>query len=128
MSLKPVLVLCAAIAVPALAYAQRGRPAATVPKPTKAEAQKLVESISGDKTKTQQYCDIGKLNEQIAQAEQIRWSKTLETLARRADELAHKIGHAYVRLMDGLEHIDENSNEGKEIIAALEQLERLCIR
>ena len=49
MSLKPVLVLCAAIAVPALAYAQRGRPAATVPKPTKAEAQKLVESISGDK-------------------------------------------------------------------------------
>ena len=41
---------------------------------------------------------------------------------------ARKIGLEYVRLMDGLEHVDENSSEGREIIAALDQLERLCIR
>jgi len=128
MRLKPVLVLCAAIAVSAVAYAQKGAPPPRAAKPTKAEAQRLVELISGDKTKTQQYCDIGKLNEQMAQAEQIKDKKTLETLARRADDLAHKIGHEYVQLMDGLEHIDEDSSEGKEIIAALDELERLCIR
>jgi hypothetical protein len=128
MRLKSVFVLCAAIAVPGLAYAQRGGPPPSAPKPTKAEAQRLVELISGDKTKTQQYCVIGKLNEQMAQAEQIKDKKTLEMLARRADDLAHRIGHEYVRLMDGLDRIDENSSEGREIMAALDQLDRLCIR
>lgn len=123
-----MLVLWAAMIVPAISHAQRGGPAAVGPKPTKADAQRLVELISSDKIKTQQYCEIGKLNEQMAQAEQIKDRKSLETLARQADALAHKIGQEYVRLMDGLERIDENSSEGKEIVAALDQLDRLCIR
>jgi hypothetical protein len=116
------------MAIPELGYAQRGGPPPSTPRPTKAEAQRLVELISGDKAKTQQYCDIGKLNEQMAQAEQIKDNKMFEALARRADGLARRIGHEYVRLMEGLDRIDENSSEGREIMAALEQLDRLCIR
>ena len=35
-----------------------------------AVAQKIVKTISGDKTKTQTYCDIGKLGDQIQEAEE----------------------------------------------------------
>ena len=40
------------------------------PVTTAAAAQKVVKTISGDKAKTQTYCDIGKLGSQIEDAEQ----------------------------------------------------------
>jgi hypothetical protein len=47
-------------------YAQAQSPSA--PKVTKAEAQKVVKIISGNKTKTQTYCDMAKLFNQIERA------------------------------------------------------------
>jgi hypothetical protein len=38
------------------------------PRVTKGDAQKVVAIISGDKAKTQTYCDIRKLDQQIDQA------------------------------------------------------------
>ena len=101
-------------------------PPQNVPKPTVADAQRVVQIISSNKTKTQQYCDMGKLNEQMMQAEQKRDTATLDRLGKQADELAEKIGPEYVRLMDGLDQVDENSEQGKAIHAALAKLDAAC--
>jgi hypothetical protein len=126
MNLKLVVTIFALAAMPTLAHAQPGAPPPNAPKPTLAQAQKVVQIISGDKTKTQQYCDIGKLNEQMAEAEQKNDRKTFDALIIRADDLAQKIGPEYVALMDGLGLVDENSSEGKQFAAALDSLDKLC--
>ena len=52
MNLKLVVAVSLFAAVPAVAFAQKDAPATKVPKPTVEEAQKLVQTISSDKTKT----------------------------------------------------------------------------
>ena len=66
MNLKLLLAIAALAATPGLALAQQGRPTPNAPKPTKADVQRVVQTISGDKAKTQTYCELGKLNDQIA--------------------------------------------------------------
>ena len=58
------------LATPALAYAEQSGPQRAVPKPTKADAQNVVQIITSDKTKTQAYCDLTKLEGQVRAAEQ----------------------------------------------------------
>src|SRR5258708_6283267 len=120
MKLKLVVAIFALAAMPAFAQAQQGGRPPNVPKPTKAEVQKVVQIVSGDKTKTQQYCDIGKLNQQMALADQKKDTKALEALGKQADDLAQKIGPEFVKFMDALDEVDDNSSEGKEFIAAVE--------
>jgi hypothetical protein len=86
MSLKLVAAIFALAAMPALGQSQPGGPPPNAPKPTMAQVQKVVQIISGDKTKTQQYCDLDKLNEQMAQAEQKNDTKTLEALSKPGAE------------------------------------------
>ena len=62
MNLKFVAILV--IAVPVCAQAQP--PSAA--KVTKADAQNVIEIIKGDRAKTQTYCDMAKLGDQIEQA------------------------------------------------------------
>jgi hypothetical protein len=50
--------------VPVCAQAQ----SPSVPKVTKADAQKVVKIVSGNKAKTQTYCDMAKLFNQIERA------------------------------------------------------------
>jgi hypothetical protein len=56
MKLKLIATIFAIAAIPALVHAQQGGPQ---PKPTKADAQNVVQIITSDKVKTQAYCDIG---------------------------------------------------------------------
>ena len=92
-----------------------------------AQVQKVIQFISGNKTKLQQYCEIAtKLDPQIVEAVQKHDPNTLEALVKQADDLAQKIGPEYVAMMDGLPQIDENSSEGKQITAALDSLDKLC--
>ena len=128
MNLKLLLAIAALAATPGLALAQQGRPTPNAPKPTKADVQRVVQTISGDKAKTQTYCELGKLNDQIAQAEQKKDNKRLEALGKHADDLAQKIGPEYVKLMDALEDVDENSKEGQELGAMLQSLDKLCAK
>jgi hypothetical protein len=44
------------------------------------------------------------------------------------DELGKKLGPEYVALMDGLQQIDPESEDGQEIGLMLEALEKLCAR
>jgi flagellar motility protein MotE (MotC chaperone) len=111
MHFKLIVAALAIAAVPALAQAQAPNPPKSS-KPTKpakaapaapaapaskaAAAQKLVKTISTDKAKTQTYCDIGKLGDQIEEAEQKKDLKRIDDLNRKMDELATKLGPEYV--------------------------------
>jgi TolA-binding protein len=119
-----VLAISALAAMQAFAQPQQGGPPPNPPKPTLAQVQKVVQIITGDKGKTEQYCDIEKLALQIAEAEQKQDTKRVEELTKQVDDLEIKIGPEYVALM--LPQIDENSSEAKQIEAALGSLEKLC--
>jgi S1-C subfamily serine protease len=97
-----------------------------VPKPTTADVQKLVQSIGGDEAKLKTYCDIGKLQAQMNQAEQNKDSKTVEALGTKADNLAKQLGPDYNKVMAGLDQIDPGSAEGKRYTALFRPLFTQC--
>ena len=140
MHFKLIVAALAIAAVPALAQAQAPNPPKSS-KPTKpakaapaapasnaAAAQKLVKTISTDKAKTQTYCDIGKLGDQIEEAEQKKDLKRIDELNRKMDELATKLGPEYVALMGDLQDIDPSSKEAQDISSTLEGLDKLCAK
>jgi hypothetical protein len=102
-----------ALAIPALAHAQQSGPQPT-PKPTKADAQNVVQIITGDKVKTQAYCDLNKLEGEVLAAGQLNDTETL--------------GPEYFKLMDGLEQVDPKSSEAKEFMSILSELDKNCTK
>jgi hypothetical protein len=70
MNLKLIVAIAIVSALPAFAHSQQDAPRPNAPKPTKAQVKKVVQSVGADKTKPRQHCDIGKLDQRIAQAEQ----------------------------------------------------------
>lgn len=125
MNLKTVIALSLLAAAPGVAYAQKDAPVAT-PKPTLADVQKVVTAIGADKTKLQQWCDIGKLQQQMAVADQKKDQKAMESLGNQADALAGKIGPDFVKLMDGLDQVDPDSPDGKKFDALFGDLAKQC--
>jgi hypothetical protein len=93
----------------------------------KAAAQKVVKMIIHEKAKSQIYCDIVKLGEQIEETDPTDTKKTDE-LYQRADELATKLGPEYIALMNGLQDMDPDSEEGKDIGSTLDVLNKLCAK
>ena len=79
MKLRLLATISALVAIPAFAYAQQGGPQPNVPKPTKADAQNVVQIITSDKVKTQAYCDLAKLFDQIQVAKEKNDSNTRMT-------------------------------------------------
>jgi hypothetical protein len=95
-----------------------------MPESSRRRRLKVVQLVSTDKTKTQFYCELAKINEQISQAK--TKSASVERLENRADELEEKIGPEFVKFMDALDGAEENTPEGKELMAALDKLDALC--
>ncbi len=118
--------LIMAVVLPVSALAQQPAAAPKPPKPTKAAAQKLVQIVSADKAKTKSYCDIAALGDELDAAAQKKDEKKMDELSQKADELAQKIGPEYVALMSGLDDVDPDSKDGKEIAGVLEGLDKLC--
>ncbi|MFY9838659.1 MAG: hypothetical protein WAK55_19730 [Xanthobacteraceae bacterium] len=118
-------IITALVTLPMLAHAQQGAPS-NAPKPTKADAQKLLQIITSDKAKTQAYCGLDKLFDQMQIAEQKNDSKAVETLGEQADVFAGKLGPEYNKMMGGLDQVDPNSNEGEELVTILSGLDKLC--
>ena len=112
-----------ALAIPALAHAQQS---GSQPKPTKADAQNVVQIITSDKVKTQAYCDLTKLEEQVKAVQQNTDTKMVETLTKQAEALIDKLGPEYFKLMDGLEQVDPKSSEAKEFMSILSELDKRC--
>jgi hypothetical protein len=127
MKLKLVAAI-AMVATATLAQAQQGGAPASTPKPTKAEIEKVVQTITSDKTKAQVYCDLNKTYDQLQEAEKKHDSKTVDALSKQADALVDKLGLEYSKMIDGLDQVDPNSAEGKEYISLLSGLDKLCIR
>ena len=125
MKLKLVAAISALAAIPALAHAQQSGPQ-HVPKPTKADAQNVVQIVTSDKAKTRAYCDLTKLYDQVEAAQQKTDTKTIETLSKQADALLRKLGPEYSKLMDGLEQVDPKSSEAKEFMSILSDLDKRC--
>src|SRR5262249_20700912 len=122
-SVRSMIVILVVGAMPVCAQAQRQSAA----KVTKRDAQNVVRIISGDKAKTQTYCDMVKLGEQLEQADK-KDNKSVDELSKRLGALGSKLGPEYAALMDGLEDIDPESEEGQEIESALVALDKLCTR
>ena len=118
MKLKLVAAI-SALAIPALAHAQPN-----VPKPTKADAQNVVQIITSDKVKTQAYCALKKLENEVKAAAQ-KNDAALEALSNQAEALIDKLPE-YYKLMDGLEQVDPKSSEAKEFISILAELDKRC--
>jgi hypothetical protein len=113
---------------PLQSHAQQGGPQPTVPKPTKADAQKVGQIITSDNVKTPAYCDLTKLEGQVKAVEQKNDTKTLEALSKQAESLLDKLGPEYFKLMDGLEQVDPKSNEAKEFMSILSELDKSCTK
>ena len=127
MKLKLVAAI-SALAIPALAHAEQSGPQLTVPKPTKADAQKVVQIITSDTVKAKAYCDLTKLEGQVKAVRQTTDPKTVEMLTKQAEALIDKLGPEYFRLMDGLERVDPKSSEAKEFMSILSELDKRCTK
>ena len=119
MKTKLIVAMLLIAAVPVCVQAQ-GK------KATKADALKVVSMISADKAKTQTYCDMAKLGEQMEAADQKKDTKKIGELSKKMDEMSQKLGPEYIALMDGVQDLDPNSKDGQDIASALDGLDKLC--
>ena len=126
MKLKLVAAI-SALAIRALAHAQQSGPP-KVPKPTKADAQNVVQIVTSDKVKTKTYCALSKLFDQIQAAEEKNDSNTIQALGKQAHALVDKLGPEYLKVIEGLDQVDPSSSEGKEMLSILSGLEKLCAK
>lgn len=126
MNLKLIVAISVLVTTPAFAQGQKGSASPKGPKPTTADVQKVVQIISGDQVKTKLYCDLAKLNDQAAAADEKKDTKKVAELSKQIDATEQKLGAEYSKLMEGLEQIDASSNEGKNLFAALQPLDKLC--
>ena len=101
-------------------------PFAQAEQPNAAElAQRVVSIISGDKAKTQIYCQILDLSDELDQAGQQKDEKA-EALSQKINELQKKLGPEYLALLKATEHVDPNSKDGQEIVSNFVKLDNSC--
>jgi hypothetical protein len=120
----PELICLGVVAILAISlapmYAQAQQSSADT---LKVEARNFVKIISGDKRKSQTYCEIVELNSQIDQEED---PIEVRELSQKRDKLEEKLGRKYVALVAGTMSIDKDSRDYQEIALILEPLDKLC--
>ena len=125
MNLKLNVAILLIAAVPAYAQAQNR----TIPKVTKSDAHKVATIIRSDKAKTQTYCEINKVSDQMNQAYGKNDKKTVDELSQKIERLEKILGPEYIALMDGLQKLgQENSKRVAEILLQFAALNRLCTK
>src|SRR5215472_10858200 len=118
-----VVAILAISTVPWPLYAQRQQQ--NVAK-LKSDARNLVGIIGSDKAKTQTYCQIHDLSEELLQAVQEKDRKTANALAEKIAELYKKIGPEFASLIDIEKHVDLKSRDGQEIASMVASLGESC--
>lgn len=127
MNLKLIIAVAAIAAMPVLAQAQqKGGPPPAAKPPTKADVQKVVTQIKGDKAKLDIYCQIAKLGDQMQAAADKKDQKKMDDLNKQADALGQKLGPDYAKVMAGMEDVDPESKDGKELVALFDSLDSSC--
>jgi len=97
----------------------------------KADAQKVVSVINGDKAKTQAYCQIAKISQQVDQAAREKDRKKAEELVQKINELEKQLGPEYLALVDALfnnNDMDLNSEDFEEIVSMFDRFDEACRR
>src|SRR5215475_7769212 len=95
----------------------------SVPKPTKADAVKLVQIISANKAKIATYCKLADLGDEINNASSAGDKSKAAQLSKEGDGLGKALGPEFVRLTAGLQPVNFQSKEGQELSAELEKLD-----
>jgi len=111
--------VCAILAISAAPMCAQAAGADTL----KAQARNFFKIIGSDKRKSQTYCKIVELNDQIDEKEDPIEARTL---TRKRDKLAQKLGREYVAVVAGLMHSDKDSRDYRKIASILERLDKLC--
>jgi hypothetical protein len=92
----------------------------------KADAQKVASIIKGDKAKTDAYCQINDLYDEIDEADQQTDRKKAEALVEKMNELEKQLGPEYLALIEATMDLDPNSKEGQEVESIFDKLEESC--
>ena len=126
MNLKVIAIFSVFVATSAFAQGQMGGPSPQGPKPTIADVQKVIKIISGDQAKAKLYCDLAKLNDQAADAEENDDTKKVEDLNKQIEASVPKLGVEYMNLVERLQQIDLASKEDQELAITFQSLDKLC--
>ena len=92
----------------------------------KADAQKVVSVIRGDKAKSQTYCQINNLGGEIDLAAQARDEQKADALTKKINDLEKQLGPEYLALIDALNNADPNSVDFQDIMSLFENLDKTC--
>jgi hypothetical protein len=92
----------------------------------KADARNVVGIIGGDKAKTQTYCQIAIVGEQMNEAVQTKDKKKLEELARKLPELEKTLGPEYLGLVESPGKVSLPPKDGQEIVSTFDTLDASC--
>jgi hypothetical protein len=92
----------------------------------KADARNVVSIISGDKAKTQTYCQIAIVGEQMNQAVQAKDKKKFDELAQKLPELEKNLGPEYLGLLESLGKMNLPPKDGQEIVSMFDKLDDSC--
>ena len=98
------------------------------PAKLKADAKKVVSIIKADKAKTQAYCQIAIVGEQMNQALQAKDKKKFEELVQKLAELEKNLGPEYLGLLESLRKVNLRPQDGQQIVAMFDQLDDSCQR
>jgi hypothetical protein len=88
--------------------------------------QKVVSVIAGNKTKTQTYCQVLDLSDELDQVDQKKEGEKAEDLSRKINELQKTLGPEYLALLEALKNVDPNSKDGQEIVSIFDKLDSSC--
>ena len=94
----------------------------------KADAQKVVSNIRGDKAKSQAYCQINSLGGEIDLAAQARDEQKADTLTKKINDLEKQLGPDYITLFNALNNADQNSKDFQDIMSLFDTLDKSCPR
>ena len=92
----------------------------------KADAQKVVGIIKGDKAKNETFCQMVIVGKAIDEAIQEKDNKKAAELAPKLADSEKNLGPEYVALVDALRDIDLNSKEAQEIVSTFDTLDESC--
>jgi hypothetical protein len=92
----------------------------------KADAQKVVSVIRGDKAKSQTYCQINSLGGEIYLAVQANDEQKADALTTKINDLEKQLGPGYLALFDALTNADPNSVDFQDIMSLFENLDKTC--
>ena len=118
-----LLIVAILIISTAQLYAQGQQPDAAK---LKADARNVVSIITGDKAKSQTYCQVLELSDELDQVDRHKDPKKAEDLSQKVDDLQKNLGPEYLALLEALKDVDPDSEDGREIVSTFAMLDQSC--